>query len=145
LVNQSLKATLIGFGPNEQHLVIIADAGDPVKVVAFWRDDIPEDFKQLDGTKSRRIAAQVPLSIKVPATIEWSPHIYGYWVHLFASAWPEPVLKDGKLELYSTVVSAGVSRAARRGSEKFFWDPKTYSLKSAWTTDVGMQWATPSR
>ena len=27
--------TLMGFGPNEQHFVIIADTGDPVKVVVF--------------------------------------------------------------------------------------------------------------
>lgn len=133
--------TLMGFGPDEQHLVIIADAGDPVKIVAFWRDEIPDDFKQVQGTKSRRIAGQQQLSIKVPATIEWSPHVYGYGVMLLASAWPEPVQKDGKLDLYSSVMSAGVSRPAPRGSEKFVWDPKSYALKSVWTTDVGMQWA----
>ena len=38
-------------------------------------------------------------------------------------------------------MSAGVSRPAPRGSEKFVWDPKSYALKSVWTTDVGMQWA----
>jgi hypothetical protein len=134
--------TLMGFGPDEQHLVIIADAGDPVKIVAFWRDEIPTDFKQHPNTQSRRIAGELPLSIKVPATIEWSPHVYGYGTMMFASAWPNPVNDaDGKLDLYSTVMSAGVSRAAPRGSEKFIWDPKTYSFKSAWTTDYGMQWA----
>jgi hypothetical protein len=133
--------TLMGFGPDEQHLVIIADAGDPVKIVAFWRDEIPKDFKQHPETRSRRIAGQLPLSIKVPATIEWSPHVYGYGTMMFASAWPDPVKADGKLDLYSTVMSAGVSRRAPRGSEKFIWDPKTYSFKSAWTTDYGMQWA----
>jgi hypothetical protein len=134
--------TLMGFGPDEQHLVIIADAGDPVKIVAFWRDEIPKDFKQHPETKSRRTAGQLPLSIKVPATIEWSPHVYGYGTMMFASAWPDRIKSpDGKLDLYSTVMSAGVSRPAPRGSEKFIWDPKTFSFKSVWTTDYGMQWA----
>jgi hypothetical protein len=134
--------TLMGFGPDEQHLVIIADAGEPVKFVALWRDEIPEDFKQVPGAKSRRIAGQLELSFNPPATIEWSPHVYGYGAMMFASAWPDPVNDaDGKLDLYSTVMSAGVSRAAPRGSEKITWDPETYTLASNWSTDYGMQWA----
>lgn len=35
--------TCMGFGPDEDHLVVLSDAGDPVKVVAFWRDEIPAD------------------------------------------------------------------------------------------------------
>jgi hypothetical protein len=133
--------TLMGFGPDEQHLVIIADAGEPVKFVALWRDDIPEDFKQVPGTKSRRIAGQRVLSFDPPATIEWSPHVRGYGAMMFASSWPDPVKQDDKLDLYATVLSAGVSRAAPRGSEKISWDPDTYTLTSDWTTDYGMQWA----
>ncbi|MCK5465088.1 MAG: hypothetical protein KAI95_18805, partial [Bacteroidales bacterium] len=37
---------LMGFGPDEDHLVFLADAGDEISVVAFWRDEIPEDFQQ---------------------------------------------------------------------------------------------------
>ena len=59
----------MGFGDDPHKFVIIADAGDPVKVVLFWRDEIPADFKQIKGSKSRRIAAHLPLSIKVPATM----------------------------------------------------------------------------
>jgi hypothetical protein len=133
--------TPMGFGPDEQHLVIIADAGEPVKFVALWRDEIPEDFEQVPGTKSRRIAGQLELSFNPPATIEWSPHVYGFGAMMFASSWPDPVKSDDKLDLYSTVLSAGVSRAAPRGSEKISWDPDTYTLTSNWTTDYGMQWA----
>jgi hypothetical protein len=133
--------TPMGFGPDEQHLVIIADAGEPVKFVALWRDEIPEDFKQVPGAKSRRIAGQLELSFNPPATIEWSPHVYGYGAMMFASSWPDPVKQDGKLDLYSTVLSAGVSRAAPQGSEKISWDPDTYTLTSNWSTDYGMQWA----
>jgi hypothetical protein len=121
--------------------VLIADAGDPVKMVAFWRDEIPKDFKQVPETSSRRIAGQAPLTIDVPATIEWSPHVYGYGTMVFASAWPDPVNKSGKMDLYPTVLTAGVSRKAPVGAEKFVWDPETYTLKSAWTNDGSLQWA----
>ncbi len=60
---------------------------------------------------------------------------------MFASAWPDPVDVDGKLDIYSTVLSAGVSREAPTGSEKFIWDPESRTLSSAWTTEIGMQWA----
>jgi hypothetical protein len=133
--------TLMGFGNDKHKFVIVADAGDPVKTVLFWRDEIPKDFKKLPGAKSRRIAAQVPLSIKVPATIEWSPHVYGYGVMMMASAFSNPAKRaNGEWDLQGTVLTGGVTRAAPIGSEKFTWDPKTSTLKSSWTTDYSLQW-----
>jgi len=89
---------LMGFGRDDDKLVVLADAGEQISVIAFWRDEIPQDFKQKPGTKSRRIADQLPLTISIPATIEWSPHVYGNGVMMMASAWPDPVKQDdGKL------------------------------------------------
>ena len=133
--------TLMGFGPDDDKLVIIADAGDPIKIVALWRDEIPEDFQQKPGTKSRRIADQLALTIGVPATIEWSPHVYGNGVMMMASAWPNPVHQDGKLAIFETVLTAGVTREAPVGAEKWSWDAETRSLKSDWTVDYPLQWA----
>jgi hypothetical protein len=134
--------TLMGFGPDEDKLVIIADAGDPVKIVAMWRDEIPEDFEQKPGTKSRRIADQLALSIDVPATIEWSPHVYGDGVMMMASAWPDPVhQEDGKVAVFETVLTAGVTREAPVGAEKWSWDSEKHAFKSDWTTDLPLQWA----
>jgi hypothetical protein len=134
--------TLMGFGPDDDKLVVLADAGDPVKIVAFWRDGIPKDFKQKPGTKSRRIADQLPLKIKVPATIEWSPHVYGNGVMMMASAWPDAVKqKDGKVAVFETVLTAGVTREAPVGAEKWSWDSKTASFKSDWTVNLPLQWA----
>jgi hypothetical protein len=132
--------TLMGFGPDDDKLVILADAGDPVKIVAFWRDEIPEDFEQKPGTKSRRIADQLALTIKVPATIEWSPHVYGNGMMMIASAYPNPVTQeDGKFAVFETVLTAGVTRQAPIGAEKWSWDADTRSLKSDWTVDYPLQ------
>lgn len=134
--------TLMGFGPDEDKLVIIADAGEQISVVAMWRDEIPDDFEQKPGTKSRRIADQLPLTIDVPATIEWSPHVYGNGVMMMASAWPDPVYdSEGKLAVFETVLTAGVTRVAPVGAEKWSWDSTTHSFKSDWTVQLPLQWA----
>ena len=134
--------SLMGFGPNDDKLVVLADAGSKISVIAFWRDDIPRDFKQKPGTKSRRIADQLPLKIKVPATIEWSPHVYGNGVMMMASAWPDPVKQDdGKVAVFETVMTAGVTRQAPIGAEKWSWNAKTKSFKSDWVANVPLQWA----
>ena len=131
--------TLMGFGKDADRLVIIADAGNPVKIVAFWRDKIPEGFPQVKGTSSRRIAAQLPIRFNPPATIEFSPHVYGYGVMMFASAFTDPVMTDGAFDYFGTLYTSGVSRAAPRGSEKWTWHPESHTLTSDWLTDVPMQ------
>jgi hypothetical protein len=134
--------TLMGFGDDEDKLVVIADAGEEISVVAMWRDEIPEDFEQKPGTKSRRIADQLELTIDVPATIEWSPHVYGNGVMMMASAWPNPVTQeDGKVAIFETVLTAGVTREAPTGAEKWSWDSKTHSFKSDWTSNYPLQWS----
>jgi hypothetical protein len=132
----------MGFGPDDDKLVVLADAGSKISVIAFWRDEIPADFKQKEGTKSRRIADQLPLQIKVPATIEWSAHVYGNGVMMMASAWPDAVRQDdGKVAVFETVLTAGVTRVAPVGAEKWSWDPDTDSFKSDWTALLPLQWA----
>ena len=42
--------TLMGFGDDPDKLVVIADAADAgTNAVAFWRDNIPADFKLVDA------------------------------------------------------------------------------------------------
>jgi hypothetical protein len=133
---------LMGFGHDDDKLVLLADAGEDISVIAFWRDEIPQDFEQKPGTKSRRIADQLPLTIDVPATIEWSPHVYGNGVLMMASAWPDPVQQeDGKVAVFESVLTAGITREAPAGAEKWSWDSKTASFKSDWTVDYSLQWA----
>ena len=54
--------TLMGFGKDADRLVVITDGSRRMNLVAFWRDEIPQDFVQQDGTPSRRIAGQIPVT-----------------------------------------------------------------------------------
>ena len=133
--------TLMGFGEGADRLVFISDAGNPIHIMAFWRDEIPEDFERIEGTTSRRVAAKVPIRFNPPATIEWSPHVYGNGVLMMASSWTDPVLEDGKFDLFSTLFTAGVSRDAPRGAEKWSWNRETRTLESDWVLeDIPLQW-----
>ena len=61
---------------------------------------------------------------------------------MMASAWPNPVKQDdGKVAVFETVLTAGVTREAPVGAEKWSWDSKTASFKSDWTANLPLQWA----
>ena len=86
------------------------------------------------------MADQLALTIDVPATIEWSPHVYGNGVMMMASAYADPVQQDdGRFAFFETVLTAGVTREAPVGAEKWSWYSKTASLKSDWTVDYPLQ------
>ncbi len=120
--------TLMGFGTDPDKLVVIADAAATgTNLVAFWRDEIPADFTQKPGTKSRRIADQARIEIS-QLTIEASPNVLGYGVAVVNGSYPEP----HKIPGFRNAFTAGVTRPAPLGIEKFEWDPKTRRLAKAW-------------
>lgn len=120
--------TLMGFGDDPDKLIVIADAAETgTNAVAFWRDDIPADFKQKPGTKSRRIADQVRIEIS-QLTIEPSPNVLGYGVTFINGSYPQPAKTPGAPNAFT----AGVTRPAPLGVQKFIWNPQTRMLDKAW-------------
>ncbi len=120
--------TLMGFGDDPDKLVVIADAAETgTNLVAFWRDAIPEDFKQKPGTLSRRIADQIKIDIS-KLTIEPSPNVLGYGVAVINGSYPEPFPHPGPPNQFT----AGVTRRAPRGVQKFTWNTTTKTFQNAW-------------
>ncbi|MFN3712990.1 MAG: hypothetical protein ACK4SX_04955 [Alcanivoracaceae bacterium] len=54
--------SLMGGPADKDRFVVITDGQDLAHLVLFWRDEIPNHWEQIPGTKSRRIAAQVPIT-----------------------------------------------------------------------------------
>ncbi|MDH3211294.1 MAG: hypothetical protein OEM05_02305 [Myxococcales bacterium] len=52
---------LMGTEEDADQFVVVADAADVNHLMLLWRDDIPDDWEQLPGTGSRRIAGILPV------------------------------------------------------------------------------------
>jgi hypothetical protein len=131
---------LMGFGDDEDKLVIIADADEKgTNLVAYWRDEIPTDFMQKPGTVSRRIADQISINISF-LTIEPSPNVLGYEVAVLNTSYPEPV----KASPWGNALLSGITRKPPLGVEKFIWNPKENRFERSWTnyqidnSDIGV-------
>jgi hypothetical protein len=123
--------SLMGFGEDSDKLVIIADAARAgTNLVGFWRDEIPEDFQQRPGTKSRRIADQAKIAIS-QLTIEPSANVLGYGVAVINGSYPNPVKTPG----FPNAFTAGVTRPAPRGVQKFVWNPDTRRFEESWINE----------
>ena len=112
--------TLMGFGDMDK-LVLITDAHTPNNMVAFWRDEIPDDWEGLPGL-DRRVAAVTPLPFASPDrgvfSAENSPTAWGY--DIAVAQW------NG---LFPTCVTA-------KGVQKLRWDPQRRALDVVWATDA---------
>ncbi|OXS74357.1 hypothetical protein B1B04_09555 [Lysinibacillus sp. KCTC 33748] len=130
-VGSGSTPTLMGFGDDKDKLVVITDGSKVMNIVAFWRDEIPTDFKQQSGTKSRRIAGQMKVNFGQnnlkEAQSEQSVAILGYGAFVVNNSLPDKL--PTKLE---NVVVSGVTRPGPKGVEKFEWDFKTHEWKRAW-------------
>lgn len=122
--------TLMGFGADEDKLVVISDGRrEGTQLIAFWRDAIPGDVEQKPGTASPRIAGQIPIAVS-KTTIEASPAIYGYGVAVVNSTYPEP--SPIPRDLLGNGLTAGITREPPRGLQKFIWNPTENRFEQQW-------------
>lgn len=129
--------SLMGFGPDEDRFVVIGDGDDVVNITLFWRDEIPEDWEQLPGAPSRRIAGMGPANMGDPdiAAIqtEQSITVSGYGamtVNNEPASIPEGFPGQGQRLLCFML---GHDPAyTPHGMHKFAWDPETRSFDEVW-------------
>ncbi len=122
--------SLLGFGDDGDKLVVISD-GHPegANIVAFWRHAIPEDFQQKPGTRSRRIADQIPVGL-TPTTVEASLVVYGDGVLVLNTTYPDSA--PAPLSIIGNAFLAGTTREAPRGVQKFVWNAQENRFEKGW-------------
>jgi hypothetical protein len=136
---------LMGFGGFPDKLVVIADGADRMKVLAFWRDEIPADFKQRPGTKSRRVAGQIEINCGLspaPAFMQTdnSLVVSGYGAFVANS-----VRAEGANDPLIDALAIGPVFAPPMGVERIEWDPRGREWHSVWTRpDVSSTSMVPS-
>ncbi len=130
--------TLMGFGGNSDKLVVITDGTKQMKLVAFWRDTIPNGFVQKPGTASRRIAGQIQVTCGFSPLPEWiqseqSVVVHGYGAFVVNNI-PQTVNSDivNKNKILQ-VSLMGPAYDSSYGVERFEWDPAADEWYSVWT------------
>mgnify|MGYP000908176689 FL=1 len=120
-------------------LVVITDGAKHMKLVAFWRDAIPEGFVQKPGAASRRIAGQIQATFGLPAPLpEWlqseqSVVVSGYGAFVVNNL---PTTVDPELRAASKILQVSVmgpGSPASLGVERFQWEPATDAWRSVWS------------
>ncbi|MDY9926561.1 hypothetical protein [Methanosarcina sp.] len=121
--------TLMGFGDDEDKLVVITDGAKQMNLVAFWRDEIPKG--------SERIAGQIPVTCGFTTLPEWiqteqSVVVSGYGAFVVNNI-PENVSSDliGQNKILQ-VSLMGPAYDTSYGAERFEWNSSTNEWCSVW-------------
>ena len=127
---------LMGFG-DEDRFVVIGDGDDVVNITLMWRDGIPDDWVQLDGAPSRRVAGLGPANMgdETIAAIqtEQSITVSGYGamtVNNEPASIPEGFPGRGVRMLVFFL--GHHSDYTPHGLHKYEWDPQRRQLRNAW-------------
>ena len=137
--------SLMGFG-DEDKFVVITDGQPQMNVVLFWRDEIPAEWRQLEGTPDRRIAGQQAVTMGDPdlsqIQSEQSVVVAGYGA-LVVNNHPRNIpwyLPEKAGSLLISMLGSNTSYQPY-GVQKFAWNPLSQSLEQAW---VNRQVSSPS-
>jgi hypothetical protein len=128
--------SLMGFGEEDQ-FVVITDGQDQMNVVLFWRNAIPEDWQQLEGTPDRRIAGQARVTMGNPELTniqsEQSVVVAGHGA-LVVNNHPRNIPWYMPKAAATLLVSYLGSNPDHQpyGVQKFAWNPQTRSFGPAW-------------
>ena len=123
----------MGFGSDEDKLVVITDGANKMNIVAFWRDEIPAGFKQQAGTKSNRIAGQMPITAGLPKNSKWIQTEQSVVVKNYGAFVINNIVDAAPEDRMVGVIALGPVIKPPTGAERVEWDTKTNSWKSVWT------------
>lgn len=125
--------TLMGFGDDEDKLVVITDGAKQMKIVAFWRDNIPADATPADPANPR-IADARTITCGL-ADAEWvqseqSVVCAGYGAFVVNNVRQMPMEIHDKI---IGVLAIGPILEPASGVERLEWEPGSNRWKSVWT------------
>lgn len=131
----------------EDRFVVITDGQRLMHMVLFWRDEIPEDWKGIEG-RDRRIAAEVPVTFGFEKDESYSEQ--SVLVRNCSAAITNNRLGLRLLDLLPerlqpfSMLLSNVPGIAPYGVEKFEWDAEKRALRSVWASNVSIPNAIPT-
>ena len=124
--------TLMGFGDDADKLVVITDGSDQMKLVAFWRDGIPEGAVPVPGAKSPRIADQIPVTAGLSPLPAWIQSEQSVVVNFYGAFVVNNIRPQGDPDRLVDVLAGGPVLDPPHGMQRFEWDPATNHWRSVW-------------
>lgn len=124
--------TLMGFGDDADQLVVITDGSDRMKLVAFWRNDIPQGFQQKPGTKSNRIADQIQVTAGLNPPPQFVQSEQSVVVSGDGAFVVNNIRPDGDKDRLVDVLAGGPVFDPPRGMQRFQWDSTAHAWRSVW-------------
>ena len=140
-IGSGTTPSLMGWGDDEDHLVIIADGTRGNNIMAFWRDSIPEDWSGIEGF-DRRVAGITPVDFGLegaaPSQIENSIMVYGYGAFLDNT---NPMKKlpnqgSGAKQWVAESYYMHVPGHEAKGGTRISWNPDIRKLETSWNTQT---------
>ena len=129
--------TLMGFGPSEDELVVITDGADRMRLVAFWRNEIPSDAIAIPTAKSPRIAGQIDVKMAKKGILQSEQSVVVHGSKAFVvNGVPEPHARSYPTrKAYFRGLVAGTTRKPPTGAAMYQWQSKTNKWQHRWTRD----------
>jgi hypothetical protein len=124
---------LMGFGSDPDKLVVITDGADRMKLVAFWRDAIPNKFVQRPYARSLRVAGQIPAGCGLTPAPEFIQSRHSVVVRGYGAFVVNGVRSQGMANRLVDAMAEGPFFDPPAGAERFEWDPEYRQWRSAWT------------
>ena len=125
--------TLMGFGDDEDRLVVITDGARRMKIVAFWRDGIPADAREV-VPGNPRVADVYEVTCGLPKETEWvqseqSVVCAGYGAFVVNNVLTgAPTTGDKVVD----VLAIGPLIETPRGVERLRWDTASNCWETVW-------------
>jgi hypothetical protein len=124
--------TLMGFGEDEDKLVLITDGANRMRLVAFWRNDIPADARKVEGALSPRIADQKPVTAGISEQRPWLQSEQTVIALGYGAFVVNNLIEEGHPDRVIDVMTVGPVHRPPRGVEKMVWNEKNNRFYSAW-------------
>ncbi|MCH7789451.1 MAG: hypothetical protein IH940_08400 [Acidobacteria bacterium] len=133
--------SLMGFGPDEDHFVVFGDGDEIVGITFMWRDEIPDDWTQLPGAPSRRVAGIGTANMDRPeltqVLTEQSITVSGYGamtVNNEPASIPDS-LPGGRGARLLAFYLGHKPEFTPYGLHKYEWDPVARRVEQAWVNN----------
>ena len=126
--------TLMGFGDDEDKLVVITDGGKRMKIVAFWCDAIPADAKEVVAGNPR-IADTKEVTCGLPSSTEWIQSEQSVVCAGYGAFVVNNILSGGSTtgDKVVDVLAIGPLIETPKGVERLQWNVKENRWETVWT------------